>query len=50
MADAGLDWVDGRIIKWRSSTEECEKLAKEGRLQEVIENLCVFRKTELHCL
>jgi hypothetical protein len=41
MADGGLDQVDGHIIKWRSSTEECEKLARKGRLQEVIETLCL---------
>uniref|UniRef100_A0A8I3W963 PSMD12/CSN4-like N-terminal domain-containing protein n=1 Tax=Callithrix jacchus TaxID=9483 RepID=A0A8I3W963_CALJA len=47
MADGGSEWADGRIIKMEvdySATvdqrlPECAKLAKEGRLHEVIETL-----------
>ena len=52
MADGGSEWADGRIIKMEvdySTTvdqclPECEKLAKEGRLQEVIETLLSLEK------
>ncbi|KAM8945169.1 26S proteasome non-ATPase regulatory subunit 12 isoform 2-T2 [Lycaon pictus] len=52
MADGGSERADGRIVKMEvdySATvdqrlPECEKLAKEGRLQEVIETLLSLEK------
>ncbi|KAF5924410.1 hypothetical protein HPG69_018811 [Diceros bicornis minor] len=52
MADSGSERADGRIVKMEvdySATvdqrlPECEKLAKEGRLQEVIETLLSLEK------
>ncbi|KAM9222247.1 26S proteasome non-ATPase regulatory subunit 12 isoform 3-T3 [Leptosomus discolor] len=52
MADGGAERADGRIVKMEvdySATvdqrlPECERLAQEGRLQEVIENLLSLEK------
>ncbi|KAK7822668.1 hypothetical protein U0070_002016 [Myodes glareolus] len=58
MADGGSERADGRIVKMEvdySATvdqrlPECEKLAKEGRLQEVIETLLSLEKqTRTQC-